>query len=344
MDKPRNMDIPLSSKQGGGERVDINLGHACNHKCLFCMQSNSSAAQRRWVPLEKLKGELRFYAQEHGLHSLGLLGGEPTLYPWFTETLETARDLGFNDITLNTNGYRLGDWEFAKRAAELGVNRYCLSIHSEVPSIEDYLSNSKGAFIRKLRAIRNLIRLRKDGVCKTVISINAVLNQKNLPTLPRFVRFFRQLGISDIRFNYIRPEGRAKDKQDLVPRYHEAIPQILDLIDLNEREFKIRLTFGEIPYCAFPPDFFNDLDKRHRYIGEYTDIRTFVSSFGNPTDRLTDEEGTQRFIWQDLKKEELKSLTTACKSCLWLPICGGVWSNYLEIYGESEFSAITEEK
>ncbi len=334
------IDAPEASRKGEGQRVDINLGHACNHRCLFCMQGESGIDQKRWVKLDKLKKELTFYAKEKGVTQLGLLGGEPTLYPWIEEALGMAQDLGYREITINTNGFRLADMEFARMAAQKGINRYCISLHSEDPAIEDYLCNHKGALIRKMQAIRNITHLRKEGVVDAVISLNAVLNRLNLPTMDRFIRLFKHLGIHDIRLNFIRPEGRARNNEEIVSTYREAMPKLMELVDLNEREFKIRLTFGEIPYCIFPESFFADVARRHQYIGEYTDRRTFVSTFGNQESHLTDGTGRQRFVWQDLKMDELKSFVAACEGCTWRGVCGGAWTNYIEMYGDEEFAAL----
>ncbi|RJO66892.1 MAG: radical SAM protein [Myxococcales bacterium] len=336
------IDAPRSAVQGEAERVDINLGHACNHKCVFCMQSESGIEQKKWVSLDKLREELRFYAEQKGVRSLGLLGGEPTLYPWLEEGLIFAGELGYNDITINTNGFRLGQWEFASMAAERGIRRYCLSIHSEDPAVEDFLSGQKGAFVRKMRAIRNLTKLKASGMRDLTISINAVLNKKNLPTLDRFVKFFKHLGIVDIRFNFIRPEGRAAGRKDIVCTFSEAMPKLMELVALNGREWKIRLSFGEIPYCVYRSDFFKIEPLRRAYIGEYVDRRTFVSTFGNTPGPLSDNDGHQRFIWQDLKMNKLKSFVSACTSCAWREVCGGVWTNYLEMYGDKEFRTLTE--
>lgn len=342
MSNEKKIDAPESSLEGREERVDINLGHACNHKCVFCMQGESGIDQKRWVKLEKLKLELSYYAEKKGIRVLGLLGGEPSLYPWLEDALDHARALGYREITLNTNGFRLGDWDFAKMAAEKGIRRYCISLHSEIPAVEDFLSGQKGSFIRKMRAIRNLTKLRSQGMTDLYISVNAVLNKKNLPTLHNFISFLKHLGILDIRFNFIRPEGRARNNEEVVCTYKEAMPKLMELVRLNESMYKIRLTFGEIPYCVFPPAFFENTQLRRKYIGEYTDRRTFVSTFGNREGNLTDGTGRQRFVWQDLKMDELKSFVAACERCVWRGICGGVWTNYLEMYGDEEFEPLID--
>ncbi len=341
IDTCEGIAAPASAIKGEGQRADINLGHACNNRCVFCMQGHSSKDQRRWLSLERLKKELDHYADEIGLKSLGLLGGEPTLYPHLFEGLDYARAKGFDDITINTNGYRLAKAEFCDEAVRHGINRYCLSVHSHLEDIEDELSGRKGSMNTKKDAIDNLLSLQREGKGVRSISINAVLTSLNLPTLPEFVEYWAGKGIRDIRFNFVRPEGRAADHKELVPRFTQAMPLLLKAVALNERKWKINLSFGEIPYCIYPQRFFANRVFRGRYIGEYRDRRTHVSSFNNPgNDGLSDEDGRQRFVWQDLKVDVLKQLTPACRRCRWIDVCGGVWKNYIALYGDEEFSPL----
>ena len=344
---PQTPDAPRASQSGQEERLELNLGRRCNQRCLFCMEAAEDAASRRWVSFEHALGEMRaFHAAHPEIHSLGLLGGEPTLYPQILDLLEEAKRLAFNDITINTNGFLLADATFARRATELGLRRVCLSIHSERPVIEDELSDHPGAFLRKLKAIRNLLALRREYP-SLELSINAVLTTRSLPTMDQFLRFFSHLGIRDIRLNFIRPEGRALNHTDLVPRLSEAMNKLVELVELNERELKLHLTFGEIPYCIYPPSLFADLAWRHRYIGEYIDRRTCVTVFLRSNQPVADVNGADNklsFVWQDEKNSALKRRTPACEACQWVAVCGGVWTHYLDIHGATEFCAIRSEE
>jgi len=337
-----NIDAPKSISEKIGQRVDINLGHACMHKCIFCVQGDSTTEQRKWVDREKLFAELEYYARELNVKSLGLLGGEPSIYPWLGETLDRARELGYDDITINTNGYRFDEWEFTRDMVERGLNRFCISIHSESPAVEDFLTGRKGALKSKLTAIRNITHIKKVHPAVR-ISINSVLNRRNFATMDRYVAFYKQLGIDDIRFNFIRPEGRSLHNPDIVPTYAEVMPKIMETIRRNEDEFKIHMSLGEIPYCVYPSDFFADKRLRMLYIGEYRDRRTHVSTFGNNPGGIADTEGKQRFVWQQLRMDELKQFVSECHSCPWQPVCGGVWKHYIEMYGEAEFKRLLVE-
>ena len=266
-----------------GSRVEINIGHACNNHCIFCMQADSARDHKRWVPLEQFTRELAFY-HDQGVSELGILGGEPTLYPWLFEGLQEAKRLGFGRITINSNGSRFADMDFTRRCAEAGVTRFCLSVHSHIEDIEDTLSARKGAWADKVQAIKNIEALRSEGMTIEHISLNPVLNRMNMQDIEGFVAFYKHLGVHDIRFNAIRPEGGAENSRNLVPGYHELMPYIIRAIRANEAKHRITLTFGEIPLCVWPKEFFKSDTLTRRYIGELRDLPTNVTEFISPDD------------------------------------------------------------
>ena len=60
--------------------VEINIGKACNNRCVFCIDGLPKREDRSYMPFEDMKGELDFWYQS-GSRSVGFLGGEPTTYP-----------------------------------------------------------------------------------------------------------------------------------------------------------------------------------------------------------------------------------------------------------------------
>jgi len=299
------------------------------------VQKKSSREQIKFITLEQFKTEVDYYAGR-GMTELGILGGEPTLYPPIADAAEYAKSKGFCDITINSNGRKFHDAAFAAKLAKAGINRFCLSIHSHSEKTEDYLCGASGAFRQKMNGILNLNRLKKAGLVKN-ISLNPVLNNYNYKYINAFIALFTRLGVTDIRFNYIRPEGGAFNSRELVPKYADAMPYIIAAIKENEEKYKANLTFGEIPFCVYPPRFLQPGSPEWKHIGEFVDNPTNVTEFA------TGGGGTKnRFLWQDLKRDVLKTKTEACEKCEALPQCGGAWNNYLEMFGGGEFSPIAK--
>jgi hypothetical protein len=151
-----------------------------------------------------------------------------------------------------------------------------------------------------------------------------------------YVRFFKSIGIRDIRFNFIWPESRVQNDKTVVPRFKDVVPSILNLILKNEKEIKIRLSFGGIPYCVLPGFIHKNWPLLRRYFYEEgMDLPTEVS-FLEP-----DKKGKiQRFNWHEKGRNVFRAKAPACGGCLLDSFCMGIYQSYLNLYGDSEIEAI----
>ena len=76
------------------KNVEINVGKACNNKCVFCLDGMPSKEDQSFIDYADMKRELeRFAASGH--RSVGFLGGEPTMYPCIAESIAYAKELGY---------------------------------------------------------------------------------------------------------------------------------------------------------------------------------------------------------------------------------------------------------
>ena len=63
------------------KNLELNLGMACNNKCIFCMSGSARSAERRWLPLEKAGS--RVYRS----HLVFLIGIELELHESFPQII-----------------------------------------------------------------------------------------------------------------------------------------------------------------------------------------------------------------------------------------------------------------
>lgn len=123
---------------------NIMITDICNLHCPYCFANEFVNRERNDIRMDALKEALEFVATEKNC-KLGLIGGEPTLHPHFREILQQLiKDHRFQNITLYTNGIRLG--EFARELShpkfkilincnsetDIGVSAYqkmCDNIH-----------------------------------------------------------------------------------------------------------------------------------------------------------------------------------------------------------------------
>jgi len=314
------------------KNAEINPGRLCNNRCVFCMSGDERDRHDPWVSLEAVKDELR-RCYEDGARSAGFLGGEPSVYPHLLPAVSRARELGYQRIALCTNGVRLADARFLNRLAEAGLTRVTVSVHSREPSVEERLTGVPGILQKKLKALRNLMKLRRSGMLKDNVSLNPVLCRPNMKDIEGFIRFFAAEGIDDFRFNFIWPQGRARTDKRVVPEFREAVPWMLKALTLNEREWKLHLSFGGVPFCVLPAAF----QKRWLVLKKYF----FEEGLDLPTDvaflRPKGRGESERFNWQERSKDEYRGYVPACASCGFQDRCMGIYRTYLELYGDDAF-------
>jgi hypothetical protein len=156
--------------------------------------------------------------------------------------------------------------------------------------------------------------------------------------------FYDEVGLDDLRMNFIRPEGYAEGDPELTPLYSKVVPHLINAVRASRHPSwaKNTFTFGGVPLCTLPPLLRENEDFLKKYLGEYRDLSTDCSvrqegeGFGIEEIR----DGRSRFNWQDRKRFDLKWAPDACKTCSKVDLCEGVWKGYVDIHGESEFHPI----
>ncbi|MFH2204042.1 MAG: radical SAM protein [Elusimicrobiota bacterium] len=314
------------------KNLELNLGMACNNRCLFCMSGQVKPDMRLWMPLERAQRELlHFY--NAGCRSVGFLGGEPSAYPQIIECVRYAKSLGYRRIALCSNGTKFSDHRFTDALVAAGMTRVTVSIHSHRPAVEDKLTELPGNFARKLKGLRHLRVLREQGRLPDNVSLNPVLNARTVPHMREYIEFFRREGFDDIRFNYIWPQARVENDRSIVPRFRNAMPMILRVLLLNEAQWKMHITFGGLPPCMLRWGG-KDLSPE---MTDYLAVRYLLELDDPPTQ--TSLQGRERFAWntrKGRKRNMLKTHAPGCERCPYFAACEGVWKTYAAMYGLTE--------
>lgn len=320
--------------------IELNVGKACNNKCVFCLDGLPKAEDRSYMPLPAMKTEIERWAAEGHL-SMGFLGGEPTTCPWLPQAIAHARELGFTRIAIATNATKLRKEAYLDRLIEAGLTRVTVSSHGHTAALEDRLTRVPGNFLKKQTALRLLVAKREQGLLRDNVSVNIVLNGWNYKVLPKMLQYFYGLGLDDVRANFIRSEGYADDNWSLTPRYEDVVPVLMKAVVLNEFHFKHHFTFGGFPLCVLPTEFLANQRMSRKYLGEFWDLDTDCSIRQDGSHGMAKvEDGRARFNWQDRKRFDLKHHMEKCHSCRFADVCEGVWKMYLTIHGDAAFSPV----
>jgi MoaA/NifB/PqqE/SkfB family radical SAM enzyme len=317
------------------KHIEINIWKACNNRCRFCMSSKSELWDTQFTPIEVLKEKITDYYNKW-YNSIWFLWWEVSIHPNVIEIITYCKKVGYTNIIIISNWLRFHDYDFAKEVMAAWLTRINFSIHSHIDEIEDYLTWIKWWLKKKLKAVDNFKEFYNQGLLKDNISVNIVLNSKNISTIVESVLYFYKVKkVDDIRINYIWLNDDSKENwDDLKISYTEFIPYLKKLIYVSLK-YNIRITFDAIPICIFYKiDNINYKSLVKKFLWESLDYITDIDNINT----------SDKFNWKERKKNMLKMQFDQCEKCIYNIACEWVWKNYWTIYGNSEFIPIIWEK
>jgi len=300
--------------------VDIKVGFSCNNDCLHCVTSD----KRKFGDLsaERIKEEIAFY-KKHTEAVLILTGGEPTLRPELPDLIRQARQLGFTQIELQTNGRRVADEHLARKLAEAGLTSALVALHGPNQEIHDLIVRRRGAFAEAIAGMRNLIANR------VTVRTNTVISKLNLPHLEAMVPFlssqFPELRMAQLTFPH--PNGNAyKNFEQVIPQLGEAARRVVHTLRKGLRR-EIWFLVEAIPPCLLPGFEKHSMDIRPRQV-----MGSDMGS-GLPDGRVPQYR-------EALRAEKRKG--EQCGTCSLSSVCDGIWKEYAEKLGTEELSPVSQ--
>jgi len=305
----------------GDPVFELFLNYACQAKCAFCYNPPITDELLRRELSFAQAAEALYAAARGGAKKLNLHGGEVTLRDDLPKILRLARKVGFQEVTLVTNGVRLGDGRYARALAAAGLTHVRMSIHAPDAAGHDAIVVVPGAFERILRAIGHLRKL------EIPIGINFVLVRENMTKLPALLRrFVLEEKIEDVIVYFPHERGMmAINAKAIGVTYEEARGSLLKSAALLDEAGKLSaLLIANVPPCA-APELADLLLDWERESGEA------ASSMMNPEGRRSD---------LNAMKDEQKWTVPACRACALRERCRGVEPEYVKRHGDGEFRAL----
>jgi len=307
-------------------QVEIQLGHLCNNRCVFCVSGQETALGRaRPLPAEPILASLdRAFASGH--RKLTLLGGEPTLQPTFKRVAEHAIRLGFEEIVIFTNGVKTARRSFIEDVLSTGAGgrfTWRISIQGATEESHDRTTRRPGSYRRILRSMAHLRELGQR------ITVNMCVVRSNFESVVHFPELIREYGVKQLHLDMIRPmDAGARTEteyRDMIPRYSDLVPALEALASGVPDGFDLNI--GNLPYCAAP-----HLSRFIHHDGEttYTVAVDGENELSEPWDKYA------------VKRRD-KSKPEACRACVFDERCHGVFDKYREIYGTAELVPVTAE-
>jgi len=217
---------------------DLKVGFTCNNNCVHCVITDKKDTKD--LTTEEIKAIIRSVPRGD---TVGFTGGEATIRADFLQLIQYAKETG-HQVSLQTNGARFADWDFAQQAAKY-LDGVLIAIHSHLPDVHTSIVRVPSMYEQTIQGFKNLLKLRVDVATQTVIS------KLNIPYLLETYDFIQSLapGIA-MNLTYPHPNGNAYHNADVVvPRYTEIKSVIHSIL----AKYASLIRTEAIPMCYLFP-------------------------------------------------------------------------------------------
>lgn len=187
----------------------INITENCDLNCAWCYQQNKRSKEH--LALHDL-AFLQEVFKILDIHSITLIGGEPTIHPQFDSILKCFQ--GY-DITLVTNGLAFSNFVFLENSIKSGIRNIALSFKG-VDRKSFQQCSQVDRFDEFVQALKNL---QKSSVS---VSFNFVCSEELMQPfmVGQAIQFFQKAGLPFVVLSDLRPYFKG----DKVCRTYPAIP------------------------------------------------------------------------------------------------------------------------
>lgn len=223
-------------------KVIMNTTYICNNQCVFCATGN------RLPTHGEVAEQVAFMVERRaqGFDLIDFDGGEPTTNPNLFVLLRKAKELGYEQINLTSNGRMLMLEKNAAKVVRSGITNLLISLHGPNPEVHEKQVQSKGAFEQTVAGIANAVRLcREQGVG---FGVNVTLTKTNFPVLMEYGELLERLGVENCNIQFVTPFGRASAETQPDPA--EVAPTVMRLIDRYGD--RIHFQVINLPLCYMP--------------------------------------------------------------------------------------------
>jgi MoaA/NifB/PqqE/SkfB family radical SAM enzyme len=133
--------------------INLYITQRCNSFCKLCFMNSSPLVSKSFdLSIEEIKSILNRIGKRK---RVVLMGGEPTVREDLPEIIKLIRKSG-NYPILYTNGLKLSDIKYVRLLKKAGLKQVIITFDGFDPKVTETLRGSKGEYLLKIMALRNL--------------------------------------------------------------------------------------------------------------------------------------------------------------------------------------------
>lgn len=178
----------------------------CNLSCKHCY-INPLQHGKNTLDIGVIKKWLAALASLDKKSNVIFLGGEPTLHPDLDRAVLCARRLGYNSVTIDTNGYLFSN--ILSKIRPLDVDFFSFSLDGPDSKINDAL-RGRGCFDACVSGIQKAV------AAGFGVSLIYTVSSGNLAYLARMPQFLAELGVRRFFIQVIGVRGKAASDKNVV--------------------------------------------------------------------------------------------------------------------------------
>ncbi len=264
------------------ETISFFLTFLCNLRCEMCGQWGEKGVYKEYGK-EQLKQRL----DKETIHrilddaksyspTITLFGGEPMMYPGWTEIVKASVERGLR-CNMVTNGVYLT--KYAEELVEMGMDEIIFSLDGP-RELHDKIRGIPGTFDKAMEGLYKLKELKKKtGRTKPAVTVNTTINEDNYEDLGKIFDIAEEIGASHLTLHHLLFLGKEScDRNDKFFRdtfgtpspdwygfVHDTLPAIdtekllHTMEEVHKRESEMTFNF----YPNYTPD------EIRRYYGEW---------------------------------------------------------------------------
>lgn len=213
----------------------------CAHCCVAAVLKREAPTGIRWetttAQVKLILDKLHRYVSARQLPHVFLIfgGGEPTMRPDFREVAEYANGLFRTEgLGVNTNG------TFLRIDQLLELEPYFGFIEMSIDGFEAYHNRwrnpkSRAPVTNPFQAtVALLSQALREPALREKIEVSTAVTTENLESIPDFVRFLDDLGVTQYSIHRAMPVGRMGARLDSIPTSADYIRLLLMVAQLRE--------------------------------------------------------------------------------------------------------------
>ena len=295
--------------------IDIKFTYNCNNRCYLCCQDEEYKNKKSNINLKDFSYILDMDNNRKAT-KIVISGGEATIHTEFLYLMKAIHEYGYENIQLQTNARTLSDEKFLEQIISNGVNNFGISLHGSIPEIHNQFSITD-SFDQVITALRNLRKYNSN----IYVAVNSVIFDKNINDLINISELLHKENLCNShQLAYIHIIGKAKDKLNSILKISDVAKVVRPILE-KSKDYNMKMYTEAFPFCLLAG---YEKHASELYVGKCEII-------------TIDYEKRQNY--SELKNDSLKSKMSCCKNCLFDSICEGVWSEYIDYFGDIEFKA-----